>query len=99
MLDTSKYKLCSNLRLYNIYCKVIEQTLQLRIRAQRSVLQPAVRLESADKTQLKPMFTAYSKVFISKISVKHFPSTQNKYSIIKKIHKCSKLPEQDVLRT
>lgn len=57
---------------------------QLRISTRDGVLQPVVRLESTDKTQLRPTFTAYSKVFISKISVKYFPSTHNKYNITKK---------------
>lgn len=46
----------------------------------------AAGLGYTDKTQLEPTFTAQSKVFISKISVKYFPLTHNKYSItLKKI--------------
>lgn len=44
----------------------------------------AAGLGYIDKTQLNPTFAAQSKVFISKISVKDFPLTRNKYSIIKK---------------
>lgn len=70
VVDTSKYKLCSNLCLYNNYCKVI--TTQNSHTTQ--VWNPLI----------KPKFAAHSKVFISKISVKYFPLTCNKYSIIKK---------------
>lgn len=67
--------MCSNLCLYNNYCKVITQNSSTTQRF-------AAGLGYADKTQLKPTFAAQSKVFISKISVKYFPLTHNKYSII-----------------
>lgn len=69
--------MCSNLCLVNNYCKVIIQN-------SRTTQRFAASLEYTDKTELKPTFSAHSKVFISKISVKYFPLAHNKYNIIKK---------------